>query len=340
MNPLKQVGALLGKPVEAVSGAVTNALNKPGTESTPHAIVRSLRGHPALPDAVRDKLVLITGASSGIGEAAAIAIGAAGGTVLLVARGEEKLRATKAQVETAGGTAHVHPCDLTDLEAIDKLVADVLTQHGRVDILVNNAGRSIRRSLALSYDRFHDYQRTMQLNYFAPVRLMLGVLPGMRERGFGQVINISSVGVLTRAPRFGAYIASKAALDTLADAWQAETKDDNVRFTTVYMSLVRTPMIAPTTLYDKFPALTPEQAAGVITEAITDRPRRVSPAFGRFAFLADAITPEILDSVRNRGFKLFKDSKAATGQQPAPAEEEQLTASGKAFVEATRGVHW
>jgi short-subunit dehydrogenase len=336
MNPLKQVGAILGKPVEAVS----NALNKPGTESTPHAIVRSLRGHPSLPDAVRDKLVLITGASSGIGEAAAIAVGAAGGTVLLVARGEDKLRATAAKVESVGGVAHVHPCDLTDLDAIDKLVADVLAQHGRVDILVNNAGRSIRRSLALSYDRFHDYQRTMQLNYFAPVRLMLGVLPGMRERKSGQVINISSVGVLTRAPRFGAYIASKAALDTLADAWQAETQDDNVRFTTVYMSLVRTPMIAPTTLYQKFPALTPEQAAGVVCEAITDRPRRVSPAFGRFAFLADAITPEILDSVRNRGFKLFGDSTAAKGR-PAPVDDDdKLTPASKAFVEATRGVHW
>jgi short-subunit dehydrogenase len=259
--------------------------------------------------------------------------------VLLVARGEEKLRATAAKVESVGGVAHVHPCDLTDLDAIDKLVADVLAQHGRVDILVNNAGRSIRRSLALSYDRFHDYQRTMQLNYFAPVRLMLGVLPGMRERKSGQVINISSVGVLTRAPRFGAYIASKAALDTLADAWQAETQDDNVRFTTVYMSLVRTPMIAPTTLYQKFPALTPEQAAGVVCEAITDRPRRVSPAFGRFAFLADAITPEILDSVRNRGFKLFGDSTAAKGR-PAPVDDDKLTPASKAFVEATRGVHW
>ncbi|MFC4942088.1 SDR family NAD(P)-dependent oxidoreductase [Pseudonocardia sp. GCM10023141] len=323
------MGALLARPVTAVS----DALNRPSAESTPHAIVRSLRGHPSLRDALRDKIVLITGASSGIGEAAAVAIGAAGGTALLVARGAEKLYATAHDVEAAGGTAHVHPCDLTDMEAIDKLVADVIAQHGRVDILVNNAGRSIRRSLALSYDRFHDYERTMQLNYFAPVRLMLGLLPGMRERGNGHVINISSVGVLTRAPRFGAYIASKSALDTLTDAWQAETGPDDVRFTTVYMSLVRTPMIAPTKLYDKFPALAPEQAAGVICDAITDRPRRVSPAFGRFAFLADSITPEIMDSVRSRGFKLFGDSRSARGEQ-------QLTPEGKAFIEATRGVHW
>jgi short-subunit dehydrogenase len=336
MNPLKQVRSLLGKPVEVVSGV----LNRPGAESTPHAIGRALRGTPSLADAVKDRIVLITGASSGIGHAVALMIGSAGGTVLLVARGEEKLRATAEEVRDAGGTAYVHPCDLTDLEAIDELVKDVIAQHGRVDVLVNNAGRSIRRSLALSYDRFHDYQRTMQLNYFAPVRLMLGLLPGMRERGFGHVINISSVGVQTRAPRFAAYIASKSALDALSDSWQAETHDQNVRFTTVFMPLVRTPMIAPTKLYDKFPALTPEEAAGVVGEAITDRPRRITSPFGRVAFFADAFSPEILDTVRNRGYKMFSDSKAAAGDKPKAEVDEELTPSGKAFAEVTRGVHW
>lgn len=335
MNPLQQVTKLLGKPVEVVSGVV----NRPGAQSTPHALGRALRGTPSLAEAVKDKIVLITGASSGIGAAAALEIGATGGTVLLVARGEEKLRTTAEAVTKAGGTAHIHPCDLSDLEAIDRLVAEVLDQHGRVDILVNNAGRSIRRSLALSYDRFHDYQRTMQLNYFAPVRLMLGLLPGMRERKFGHIINISSAGVQTRVPRFGAYIASKTALDTLCDAWQAETHDENIRFTTVFMSLVRTPMIAPTTMYDKFPTLTPEQAGEVICEAITDRPRRISPIFGRFAAFADSISPEIMDSVRNRGFKMFPDSKAAAGE-PEQTKPADLSATSKAFVEVTRGVHW
>jgi NAD(P)-dependent dehydrogenase (short-subunit alcohol dehydrogenase family) len=203
MNLRKQAAGLLGKPIEVVSEIV----NRPGAQPTPHALGRALRRSRSLAESVKGRTVLITGGSSGIGAAAALQIGAAGGTVILVARGEENLKATAEEVRKLGGTAHVYPCDLSDLEAIDKLVADVLEQHGRVDILVNNAGRSIRRSLALSYDRFHDYQRTMQLNYFAPVRLMLGLLPGMRERKSGHIINISSAGVQTRVPRFGAYIA-------------------------------------------------------------------------------------------------------------------------------------
>ncbi|MGH3950970.1 MAG: SDR family NAD(P)-dependent oxidoreductase [Pseudonocardiaceae bacterium] len=336
MNPFKQVGDLIGKPFEVVS----SVLNRPGAQMTPHGIARMLRPGPSLTDAVRGKIVLITGASSGIGRSAALEIGAAGGTVVLVARGADKLRETASQVAAAGGRAHVHPCDLTVMATIDTLVAEVLDHYGGVDILINNAGRSIRRSLALSYDRFHDYERTMQLNYFAPVRLMLGLLPGMRERRFGHVINVSSIGVQTRVPRFGAYIASKSALDTLSDAFQAETQDENVRFTTIHMSLVRTPMIAPTTLYKKFPALTPEEAGEVLCEAIVDRPRRISPAFGRFASFADAISPEIMDTVRNRGYKMFPDSTAAKGQRAKPREDDQLTTTRRAFVEATRGVHW
>ncbi len=336
MNPVEQARALIAKPIEIVS----DALNRPGAEVTPHGLAAMLSRHPSLSEAVAERIVLITGASSGIGKAAALEIGAAGGTVLLVARGEQNLRETADEVAAAGGTAHVYPCDLTDLAAIDKLVVDVLAEHGRVDILINNAGRSIRRSLALSYDRFHDFERTMQLNYFAPVRLMLGLLPGMRERKFGHVINVSSIGVQTKVARFGAYIASKSALDTLSDAFQAETHDHDVRFTTIYMSLVRTSMIAPTKLYDNFPTLTPEQAGEVICEAITKRPRRISPIFGRVASFADAISPEIMDLVRNWGFKLFSDSKAAEGERPKAGNDDHLTTGRRAFVEATRGVHW
>ena len=154
-----------------------------------------------------------------------------------------------------GGTAHVYPCDLSDMDAIAAMADKVLADLGGVDVLINNAGRSIRRSLALSYDRIHDYQRTMQLNYLGAVQLILKFIPGMRERGYGHIVNVSSVGVQTRAPRFGAYIASKAALDSLCDALQAEVVTDDVKFTTVHMALVRTPMIGPTTMYDKFPAL-------------------------------------------------------------------------------------
>ena len=229
------------------------------------------------------------------------------------------------------------------MEAIDKMAQAVEKDLGRVDILVNNAGRSIRRSLELSYDRFHDYERTMQLNYFAAVRLSLSLLPGMRKRQFGHVMNISSIGVQTRVPRFGAYIASKAALDTLCDAWQAETHPDNVRFTTVHMALVRTPMIEATTIYDRFPVLTPDDAANVICQAMIHRPRRVSPPFGQFAAFADAISPEIMDRIRSQGFQMFDDSSAAKGDVPAaPAAsaeptEEQLTAAERVFTGVTRG---
>jgi NAD(P)-dependent dehydrogenase (short-subunit alcohol dehydrogenase family) len=239
-------------------------------------------------------------------------------------------------VRAAGGTAHVYPCDLSDLDAIEVMAEQVAADLGRVDILVNNAGRSIRRSLELSYDRFHDYERTMQLNYFAAVRLTLALLPGMRERGHGTVINISSVGVQTRVPRFGAYIASKAALDTLCDAWQAETQPDNVKFTTVHMPLVRTPMISATTIYDRFPTLTPEDAADVICQAMIHRPRRSSPPIGQLAAVADAISPQIMDIVRSQGFRMFDDSAAAKGS----GSDAPIGTAEKVFAELTPGVHW
>ncbi len=305
-----------------------------------NVVDRLVNGERTLERAVAGKVVLVTGASSGIGEAAARLLAAAGGTVLLVARGREGLEALRSELVADGGDAHVYPCDLTDLDAIDVLAGDVLERHGQVDVLVNNAGRSIRRSVELSYDRFHDYERTMQLNYFAPVRLILRFLPGMRERESGQIVNMSSVGVQTRTPRFGAYIASKAALDTLCDALQAEVQDEGVRFTTIYMSLVRTPMIAPTTIYERFPTLTPEQAGEVVTNAITYRPRRLAPPFGSIASFADAVSPTIMDSVRSQGFKLFPDSKSAQGKTAENETDAPASAAGRAFAQLTRGVHW
>lgn len=303
----------------------------------PVKLLNAIRGK-GLEGAVRGRIVLITGASSGIGAATARRVGAAGGEVVLVARSEEKLKALAAQIEASSGRAHVYCCDLTDLEDAAEMADHVLADVGRVDILVNNAGRSIRRSLDFSYDRLHDYQRTMQLNYFAPVQLMLKFLPGMRERGFGQIVNVSSAGVQTRVPRFGAYIASKAALDFLCDAWQAETHSDNVRFTTVHMGLVRTPMIKATTIYNRFPAMTPEEAAKVLCDAITHRPRRVSPPAATLAAFADAVNPHLMDSVRSRGFELFDDSAAAKGE--VADSDQPISIRGKTFAEFTRGIHW
>jgi short-subunit dehydrogenase len=295
-----------------------------------------------LNDAVEGNIVLITGGSSGIGAAAAKRIAEAGGVVVLVARTLENLEKVADDIRGNGGIAHVYPCDLTDMDAIAAMADKVLDDLGGVDILVNNAGRSIRRSLELSYDRIHDYQRTMQLNYLGAVQLILKFIPGMRERGFGQIINVSSAGVQTRAPRFGAYIASKAALDTLCDALQAETVNDNVRFTTVHMALVRTPMISPTAMYDKFPTLTPDQAAGVITDAIVHRARRVSSPFGQFAAVADAVNPAVMDRLRNRAFGMFEDSDAAKGSESTTdtGDSKQFDRRSETFVRATRGIHW
>ena len=336
---LGDLAGLVGKPMAAVS----NLLNTPNSAGRYRPfylqnLIEAVQGH-TLEDAVRDKIVLITGGSSGIGEATAKKLAAAGAEVALVARTPENLERVADEIRREGGSAHVYPCDLSDTDAIAALADTVLADLGRVDILINNAGRSIRRSLKLSYDRIHDYERTMRLNYIGAVQLILKFVPGMRERGFGQIINVSSAGVQTRAPRFGAYIASKAALDTLCDSLQAETVSDGVRFTTVYMALVRTPMISPTKMYDKFPALTPEQAAGVLADAIVRRPRRVSPPFGQFAAVADAVNPMVMDYVRNRGFTMFDDSDAAQGRESS-GETPRFDKRSEAFVQATRGIHW
>jgi short-subunit dehydrogenase len=284
----------------------------------------------SLEDAVKGRVVLITGASSGIGRATALKAGGAGGTVILVARSREKLEETAGEIERRGGEAHAQPCDLTDPEDIDRMAAEVLERHGAVDILVNNAGKSIRRSVARSYDRFHDYQRTMQLNYFGPVKLILDLLPVMRERGKGHIINVSTMGLQTNTPRFAAYLASKAALDAFSRSIGPEIIGDGVHITTVYMPLVRTPMIAPTKIYDRFPTLSPEEAADMITDAIRKRPKRVATALGNLGQLTYAVAPGAQDLVMNRAVKLF----------PEGGEADRETAEQRAFVRATRGVHW
>ena len=329
--------------VEKPFAAVSDLLNTPNSAGRYRPfylrnLLDAVQGR-TLDDAADGRIVLITGGSSGIGEAAAKKIAAAGGEVVLVARTPENLEKVADEIRSDGGIAHVYPCDLADMDAIAAMADKVLADLGGVDILINNAGRSIRRSLALSYDRIHDYQRTMQLNYLGAVQLILKFIPGMRERGYGQIINVSSVGVQTRAPRFGAYIASKAALDSLCDALQAEVVSDDVKFTTMHMALVRTPMISPTKMYDKFPALTPDQAAGVITDAIVHRPRRASSPFGQVAAVADAVNPAVMDRVRNRAFGMFGDSSAAKGDE-SDSSTTDFDSRSETFVRATRGIHW
>jgi short-subunit dehydrogenase len=286
----------------------------------------------SLQGAVKGHPVLITGASSGIGEVTALEIGKAGGTVLLVARTREKLEDVAEQVRELGGTAHVHPCDLSDTDDIDRMAREVLAAHGHVDILINNAGKSIRRSVDRSYERFHDYQRTMALNYFAPVKLILNLLPVMRDRGTGHIINISTIGLQVNTPRFAAYLASKAALDAFSRSIGPEVIGDGVHITTVYMPLVRTPMIAPTKAYDRLPVASPQDAAQMVTEAIRKRPKRIGTTLGGLGQLTYAIAPGAQDLVVNRAYQLFPESG-----EPVDHRRE---AQRRAFAQATRGVHW
>jgi short-subunit dehydrogenase len=291
----------------------------------------------SLEEAVSDRVILITGASSGIGKSAAFELGKAGGTILLVSRSKDKLDEVRRQIELVGGEAHVHPCNLTDTDDLDRMAAEVLERYGRVDIIVNNAGKSIRRSVSNAYDRFHDYQRTMQLNYFGPVKLILDLLPGMRERGSGHIINVSTIGLQTNTPRFSAYLASKAALDAFSRSIAPEIIDDGVHVTTVYMPLVRTPMIAPTKIYDRFPTLSPEEAAHLIAEAIRKRPKRIATTLGNIGQLSYAVAPGAQDLVVNRAYKLFPEgSNGDATKKPSDRE----TAEQRAFTRATRGVHW
>jgi short-subunit dehydrogenase len=286
----------------------------------------------SLTGAVRRRTVLITGASSGIGEATALKVGAAGGHMLLVARTKSKLEEVADAIEDLGGSASVYPCDLTEVDDIDRMADEVLRAHGQVDILINNAGKSIRRSVDRSYDRFHDYQRTMQLNYFAPVKLILDLLPIMREQGFGHIVNISSIGLQINTPRFAAYLASKAALDAFSRSIGPEVIGDGVHLTTVYMPLVKTPMIAPTKIYDRIPTLSPERAAEMVTEAIRKRPKRIATTLGSIGQLTYAIAPGAQDLVVNRAYQLFPEYD---GRHDRLHDAEQ-----RAFAQATRGVHW
>jgi NAD(P)-dependent dehydrogenase (short-subunit alcohol dehydrogenase family) len=293
----------------------------------------------SLSAAVRGKVILITGASSGIGRATAVKVADAGATVLLVARSVEKLEKTKEEIEAAGGVAHIHRCDMSDMDDVAQMAEEVLAYHGQVDVLVNNAGRSIRRSIELSYDRFHDYQRTMQVNYFGAVRLILALLPSMRGRESGHIVNVSTIGTQTNPPRFSAYVASKAALDAFGRVIASEVIDDGVHITTIHMPLVRTPMIAPTRMYDMFPASSPEEAAEMIAAAIISKPKKVATRLGTIGELAYAVAPKASDTILNAAYRLFPESQAAKGKAEE-APDKTPTTEAVAFAHLMKGVHW
>ena len=280
------------------------------------------------------KVVLITGASSGIGLTVAHKLADSGAHVILLARTEEALIEAKRDIEAKGGQASIFPCDLNNLQDIDEISKQILASVDHIDILINNAGRSIRRAVHESTDRFHDFERTMQLNYFGSVRLILNILPQMMKRRDGQIINISSIGVLANATRFSAYVASKAALDAFSRCLSAEVHSHKIAITSVYMPLVRTPMIAPTKIYKYVPALTPEQAADMIAMAIVKRPKKIATGLGRLAAITYSIAPDINNKLMSIGYNLFPSSTASVGQK------EKLNLIQKAYARLFPGEHW
>ena len=295
---------------------------------------RSLKG------TVGGKVVLVTGGSSGIGLAAAIKFAEAGAITLICARGEDKLADAVKEIKAAAGKdAQVfsYAVDIADEAGCAAFVQTLETEHGGVDFLINNAGRSIRRAIENSYERFHDFQRTMDLNYFGCLRVTLGLLPGMVKKRKGHVVNISSIGVLTNAPRFSAYVASKAALDAWTRCASSEYADTGVSCTTINMPLVRTPMTAPTEIYQNVPTLAPEEAAEMIAQACIAKPVRIATRLGITGELLHAAAPRIAQIVMNTSFRMFPDSDAAKGEKGG---KPSLSPEAIAMQQMMRGIHF
>ncbi|HEV2229418.1 MAG TPA: SDR family oxidoreductase [Steroidobacteraceae bacterium] len=290
-----------------------------------------------LREAVREKTVLITGGSSGIGRATALKLAAAGAHVLIVARDEARLAEVRTEIEARGGTVRTYVCDLSEPQACRQFLARLLGEHGHVDVLINNAGRSIRRAIENTYDRLHDYERVMRINYFAAVQVTLGLLPAMVAHGGGQVVSVSSIGVLTNAARFAAYNASKAALEAFTRCAAGEYHARGVHFAVVNLPLVRTPMVAPTKFYEQFPLIQPEQAADMLCHAIVHRSDRLATRLGRFAQLLDIFAPRLTRAVMSEAFTMYPESEAAGG---APGSDATKTPEMSAFASLMRGVHW
>lgn len=268
----------------------------------------------ALAEAVRGTTILVTGASHGIGRATATRLGAAGATVLVLARSGDLLDELVAEIEAGGGRAHALVVDLTDLDAVAAAAERVEAEHPPLDAIVNNAGKSIRRSLALTQGRFHDVQRTIDVNYLGPVRLLLELLPGMRERGAGHVVNVSTIGVLVPpAPRWAAYQASKAAFDVWLRSVRTELAADGVTTTSIYMALVLTRMSAPTDDFDWVPGLRPEEAADLVCHALVERPRTITPWWATLAGVIDGVAGGVSEIVMRRYYRRTVDSASAKG---------------------------
>ena len=295
-------------------------------------IDRSLKGQ------VGGRVVLITGGSAGIGKAAAMRIAEAGARTIIVGRDQAKLDEARKEAQAKGFDLITYSADLSDPEQCGKLAVQVTKDHGGVDVLVNNAGRSIRRGIENSYDRMHDFDRTMAINYFGALHLTMGLLPGMSARKRGHIINISSIGVLTNAPRFSAYVASKAALDAWTRCAASEFLDRHIHFTTINMPLVATDMTAPTSLYKNVPMLSTDEAADFIVDAIIHKQSRIATRLGILGQVINALTPRFGQIIMNTTFRMFPDSAAAKGKKEG--KPEMPNADQIAFTQLLRGLHF
>lgn len=313
---------------------------------------RARRDDPAGP--LTGKHVIITGASSGIGRASAIAIAQRGATVFALARNGEALDELIAEIRAVGGEAHAFTCDVTDSGSVDHTVKDILGRFGHVDYLVNNAGRSIRRSVAASTDRLHDYERVMAVNYFGAVRMVLALLPHWTERRFGHVVNVSSAGVQANSPKYSAYLPTKAALDAFSEVVGTETLSDHITFTNIHMPLVSTPMIAPSRRLNPVPPITAEHAAAMVVRGLVDKPARIDTPLGTLADLGTYFTPRLSRRVLHQLYLGYPDSAAARGEMVpdagAPQRRPRRPARAtrpvrvprpvKRAVRVIPGVHW
>ncbi|MCV7178363.1 SDR family oxidoreductase [Mycolicibacterium sphagni] len=292
--------------------------------------------------------VIITGASSGIGRASAVAVAARGATVFALARNGAALEELVAEITADGGRAFAFSCDVTDTESVDATIAEILGRFGHVDYLVNNAGRSIRRSVSASTDRLHDYERVMAVNYFGAVRMVLALLPHWQARRFGHVVNVSSAGVQARNPKYSAYLPTKAALDAFTDVVASETLSDNITFTTIHMPLVKTPMIAPSGRLNPVPPISAEHAAAMVVRGLVDKPVRIDTPLGTLADAGQYFTPKLARRVLHQLYLGYPDSAAARGEVPRasapgprrPAVRLRTPRPVKRVVRLVPGVNW
>jgi short-subunit dehydrogenase len=303
MNDLPQLfrSKAYGLRNAAIEAALTGGAKLPGLPWQTRPLPASASFGPRT---LSGRTVLVTGASSGIGRAVALKIGEARGRVVIAARSEDKLRTLQREIERAGGSAASYAVDLSSKDSTDAFLARLAGDGVVIDVLINNAGRSIRRSIEDSYERIHDYERTMALNYFGSVRLILGLLPGMRARRRGHVVNVSTAGVQMGSPLFSAYIASKAALDAFTRVAAAEAGGDQVHFTTVHMPLVRTPMIAPVREYENAPALSPDEAADMVLRALVTREAQLGTRLASVVSIGHVVAPELTRRLLALGHRL------------------------------------